>query len=449
MLLISILLGVLGVVAAYWIAPILSKPFTSATTAKFVSSDNIATCHVVSTMWVDSVKIYRDTDVRVDLDFENHSDRTAELQSIQLKAPGFEETGPCWQDHHPACLAEDKSAPAPLPADLPAGKSVHLYATLKSLDAGRYGILAIYRWIETDRSGGAAAQHNAPDSYTRAVSLEPIEVTTHWLDVLDRLAGWLAVPVVIALASAIWQLMIKRHDERYKERERAFQVWKEQLARVFEYTEQHYLPISRSIRGLQEAVTKQRAGDAQYRERIFYYFLMFWMHMRSLRDKKGGWFLMTKEAEDILSDANYLLWSQLEARLDDKRLDTLIALLKRPVSLAKYRDACKPGSLLVLAETEFLDWMGGAPPHDDCGDSFTRCLALMELMRKVLRFEWDRPFVEYWYLKKPDFDLVQFREKIDKLPHIPPADKEYVELLERLQKKARAYAASVHDYLKV
>jgi hypothetical protein len=444
--LISLLLVVIGVVAKYWIAPILSKPFASATTAKFVSSDSISARHLVATMWVDSVRIYSDTDIRIDLDFENHSSRTAELLSIELKTPGFEETGPCWQDHHPACLAEDKSSQAPMPADLQAGTSMHLYATLRSLDAGRYGILAIYRWAETDRDGGATTTGIAPDSYTRAVSLEPIEVTTRWM---DSRPTWLAVPVVIALASAIWQLMIKRHDERYKERERAFQVWKEQLARVFEYTEQHYLPISRSIRGLQEAVTKERAGDAHYRERVFYYFLMFWMHMRNLRDKKGGWFLMTKEAEDILSDANYLLWNQFETKLDDKRLDTLIGLLKRPVSLAKYREACKPGSLLTYAETEFLAWMEGGPLYDDGGDSFKRCLSLMGLMRKILRFEWDRPFVEYWYLKKPDFDLAEFREKIENLPNVPPADKENVRLLERVQKKASTYADSVEAYLKV
>jgi hypothetical protein len=70
-------------------------------------------------------------------------------------------------------------------------------------------------------------------------------------------------------------------------------------------------------------------------------------------------------------------------------------------------------------------------------------------MRKILRFEWDRPFVEYWYLKKPDFDLAEFREKIENLPNVPPADKENVRLLERVQKKASTYADSVEAYLKV
>jgi hypothetical protein len=202
--------------------------------------------------------------------------------------------------------------------------------------------------------------------------------------------------------------MMKRHDERYQEREaqrqlqenereKEFQVWKEQVARVFEYTQQHYLHITRSIRLLDEAVKKARAGDAGYRERVFYHFLMFRLHMRILKDKKGGWFLMTSDAEQVLSMASFLLWNRLEANLSDERLDTVVGRLRAPLSLAKYREARKTANELSGAEAEFLTWMDGGLPSSDAGESFSRCLSLMNLMRVVLQFEWNRPFVKYWY----------------------------------------------------
>jgi hypothetical protein len=413
--------------------------------------------HLVATMWVDSVRTYTDRDVRVDLDLENHSGRMAEQLAIHFEEPGFEERGPCWQDHHPACPAGGNESPVPMPATLQAGRSIHVYATLKPLSAGRFGILAIYRWAETGGGGDIKVKAVAPESYTRAVSLDPIEVTTRWLavlEVLKRLGEWLALPVVIALAGAAWQWTIKRHDEQYaerekhrqwleNEREKAFQVWKEQLARIFEYTQQHYLHITRSIRGLQEAVTKARAGDARYRERVFYHFLMFRMHMRNLRDSKGGWFLMSMDAETVLSAAAFLLWSQFAAKLDDKRLDTVVGRLKRPVGLAKYREACtsgKTGNELSAAEAEYLSWMDSADPEE----SFNRCLGLMDLMRMVLLFESNRPMVEYWYMKKPDFTLTQFRTILKKLPAVPAADAENVK---ELEEKAGRYADSVEGYL--
>jgi hypothetical protein len=186
----------------YWVAaPIFSNPFTSATRAKFVSSDNISARQLISTMWVDSVSVYRDTDVRIDLDFENHSGRTADLLSIQLQAPGFEETGPCWQDHHPACPAEGNGSRVPMPATLQAGKSMHVYAKLRSISAGRFGILAVYRWAEAGAGEDIKAKGVAPEFYTRAVSLDPILVTTRAREVLARVGEVLTVSVLLALAA--------------------------------------------------------------------------------------------------------------------------------------------------------------------------------------------------------------------------------------------------------
>jgi len=69
---------------------------------------------------------------------------------------------------------------------------------------------------------------------------------------------------------------------------------------------------------------------------------------------------------------------------------------------------------------------------------------LMDLMRMVLLFESNRPMVEYWYMKKPDFTLTQFRTILKKLPAVPAADAENVK---ELEEKAGRYADSVEGYL--
>lgn len=280
-------------------------------------------------------------------------------------------------------------------------------------------------------------------------------MTTYTREMLGAIAGFLALPVFLALGGGLWAWLNKiRDDHRLaidKERERGFEVWKEQLARLFEYTQQHYLHIARSILGMQTASTKAKTLTT-HRERIFFHFTMLWIHLRDLRERRGGWFFSDKAGEELLFAGWVLAANQIDAKLDLKRLDGLVDAIKKPVSLAKFRDYFATTHPLhaafAAADQQCLDWFDGAAPFNDAGDSFKRCMSVLNLMRMVMRFEWDRPFVGYWYGSKPEIDLERYRLLTENLPILAAADTEGTAALAAFQERATVYAAAVQAYLR-
>jgi hypothetical protein len=285
--------------------------------------------------------------------------------------------------------------------------------------------------------------------------LEPIEVTTYWRERTGEIAGVLALPLFLAAGGGVWGWVNKRRDDRRlaieNERERGFEVWKEQLSRVFEYTQEHYLHISRSILGIQTASVKA-VTDNNHRERIFFHLTMLWIHLHNLRERRGGWFLSDKDGEEMLFTGWLLAANQIDAKLDSKRLAELVDAIKKPVSLPKFRGyfvTTHPlHATFDAADKQCLDWFDGKPPYNDEGDSFKRCMSVLKLIRMVIRFEWDRPFVEHWYGRKPEIDLALYEELLKNLPVIPAVDTEGTAALANFQEKATVYSASVKRYLR-
>jgi hypothetical protein len=422
--------------AVYRIATILLRPSANPARARYVSVPGSSSAGLLAAaMWIDRVRVYKDQPIQVNLSFTNGSANAADGLAIEFQAPGLDESGPCWLDGAPAC-APGKNVAVSLPGAIKPGESIHVHAALNPADYGRFGLLAIYRWSETTAP-------NATRSYVRAVTLEPVEVTTRIGELLAWAASWLALPLVIGIGGALWQLW-------GQDREKEFEVWKEQLGKLFDYIRRYYMGVARSIFSLNKAAND--LANPRQRERVFYYFVMFWMRMRVLREK-GGWFLSEKKSEELLNAIWIPLWGQIESWVDDKRVDEIADILEKPVSLPRFRAEFvapapparvtpapatpPPGScsaLFVAAETEFLAWVDGAAPNS--GDSFRRCLSLMLMLRMVLAFEWDRPFFGYWYGTKPEFDVDAFEGH---LKNVPAG-------LNDLQVKAKRYAEDVRKY---
>ena len=59
--------------------------------------------------------------------------------------------------------------------------------------------------------------------------------------------------------------------------------------------------------------------------------------------------------------------------------------------------------------------MTSAAPHNDGGSSFARIVSVLQIVRMVIGFEWDRPFVQHWYGEKPEFDIPGCRAKASQL----------------------------------
>ncbi len=450
----------LGFLSRPWVTAAIARTEINANRAKFVSSPDSPAKNLVATLWVDSVRIYEDHQIRVDLTLDNHSDRDAQDLSIAVQAPGFDPVSQCWKEGHPAC--DDAGGLIEKLPPVPAGESLHLHGSLKPSHSGRFGLLAIYHWTEiTSAAAGAPKRprRGAPSApgkqtFTRAVTLEPVEVTTRLHERASAFASFVTLPVSLAILGGLWAWLNKHRDDvraaQDKERERDFEVWKEQLGRLFEYTQQHYLNISRSILGTATETAKAAAAPPR-KNRIFFHLVMLWLYLRDLRDRRGGWFFSDKGGEEVLFAGWGLAMNQIDAKLDTARLDLLVEAIKKPVSFGKFRGYFAQThplhTMFTDAEKQCLDWVDGAQPLTDAGDSFRRCLAVLNLMRLVMRFEWDRPFVGYWYRKAPEFDFAKFRDLLTQLPLETSLDVDGKRYLKGLAEKSKTYVDSVEEQL--
>jgi hypothetical protein len=341
------------------------------------------------------------------------------------------------------------------------GESILRHAALTPPEDGHFGLLVIYHWSEAPaaatiaRKGkkGSTPPTRPPQEYVSAVALEPLDVTSRTDEFLAWVASWLALPLIVGIGGAIWQLWAADRDKE-------FEVWKEQLGKLFDYIPRYYLPIARASYNLKDAVADLKGAKypakPDKRRLVFYHLITYWMQMRVLREK-AGWFLSTKAGEEILPAIWHPLLRQFNRRLNLQRIDEISDILGKPVSFPRF---CKefaaapalppgttppavppPGSNVTTftdAETELAGWVEATPPDD----SFERCLSLMSMQRTVLAFEWDRPFFGYWYKGRPQINVTEFRGYLGKLP----TDRSLEGKINELKKMAEAYAKSVKKY---
>ena len=296
-------------------------------------------------------------------------------------------------------------------------------------------MLAIYRWSEPPAPGKKTVE-----TYTRGVDLEPIEVTTRGEEFLASFANYadkLALPIVLAIGGALWGLFTSarenRRDELAKARETEFQVKKEQWTRIFDYTQQYYLRISLSIRRL------AMAADGQQEDLIVYHLVTYWVHKTSLTNK-GGWVFSTKDGEELVATAQALFMVQVARELQ-QILDQAVDHLDGPVSFPQFQERLKtevfPEAPLARAKHGVHEWIN----PDKAG--FEHAVNLLKMMREVMKFEWDRPFVEHWYDREPEWDGKAF-EKLERAIAKGPSSDE----LTKLRILAVNYAIGVEEYIK-
>ncbi|MFL6414067.1 MAG: hypothetical protein ACJ74Y_00115 [Bryobacteraceae bacterium] len=457
-----ILLRLLG-----WSWPAMTRPYAASAAPKIATatSDKIAV-----KMWTGSGRVYstcRDEQcVRVDFEFRNTSEQSIEnLHFVDFKAPGFEETGKCWpnEQHYPSCV-ENSTAASKFPSTLEPGSSVHVWGQLRpSVATGRFGVLAVYGWSQKPKSGTTMTSHSG------SISLQPIEITSPLHEAVgtaERLMQGLLLPILLAFLAYYFQRSEKNreirraalekkqefrrarlerkrtqlHDALETERTRRHEVWKEQLERMFAYTQEHYSHISRSM-----LVFIQSPRDDDYRDKVFYQFLMLWLQVRALRERRGGWFFSTKTGEDAFASGWSILVSHLKAHLNYPGLELAVELVKQPESLIRFRkrfdkilheegDESARIQLMAIQEN-FLHWV------DDSDNSFKGILALLEILRYILRFEWDRPFFGYWYGESPSFPFEECAAAFSRLPAERP------ELVERFRIDLEKYTEGVERFL--
>ncbi len=431
-----------------WSWPALTRPYAATAAPKLSISSRTATDAVVARLWTGSGRVYAtcvhdgsDKDCpRVDIAFENKSIKpVTNLRFEDFKTPGFLEDGDCWKDNHPACLAGSESA-TEVSGTIEAGRSIHLWARIKPAGAiGRYGLLALYSWEQptgvvdspnkkhkSDRKRGSADQSGTSPilvQHSGAVTLQPIEIMSPLHEAVgtaEHLLQNLALPIVVAGFAWFFQVFDRTRSERGE-------VWREQLGRIFEYTQKHYLGISTNVSALERYAT-----DPAYRDRMFYQFAMLWIQVRQLRSEKGGWFFSTREGEIVIARGWRLFSMNVRDHLGsrkggDMRMDSVADIIKSPESISKFRSRLTAGDadakLLTALDKDFVAWVDNAAAATD--RSFSESLALLSAIAMVLRFEWDRPFYRYWYRENPVFSRTRYQELLTKIPQEP--QEEYFE----------------------
>ena len=434
--LIFVVLVALAVYGWSWSWPAMTRPYATTAAPKLSTVSNNG--GLVVTFWTGSSRVYEKSvhiPVRIDLLFENRSSSSIkDLRFIDFRAPGFEESadGKCWADHHPSCSSEE---PGELtgPIELGAGKSKRVWADLfPAVSTGRFGFLAVYGWSQQIPLQKKSDPGPISVAHSGSVSLPAIEITSPLREAVGthiRLLQSLAIPIVVGLLAAIFQRIDKARSERAE-------VWKEQLGRIFEYTKDHYLGIGREVQNL-EIYYASRSFD-----RVPYHFLMFWIRMRLLRNSKGGWFLSTTESEKLLAATWGLLFSHVQVHFGDMELEKAMDELKGVVvSPSEYGSALKGtgagAAILPIVDANFRLWAAGTSPKTGNNDSFRQALALLSILKLVLKYEWDRPFFRYWYGHADDFEMDQYKVHLQYVPHSPPTD--YADF----EKAEKAYSAAL------
>jgi hypothetical protein len=281
----------------------------------------------------------------------------------------------------------------------------------------------------------------------------------------ERLLQGLLLPILVAILAYVFQRLEKEREIRREkqdkkqelrrarlerkrtelydaletERTRRHEVWKEQLERMLRYTPEHYTHISRAI------VALIRAGnEPKLRDRVFYDFLMFWLHVRTLREQKGGWFLSTKTGEDALTSGFAILVANMRTHWKYPGIEPAIDLVRKPESLPSFmlrfegtesEEGCQAISELAEARDNFLSWV------DDPDNSFYGVLHVLTIFRHILRFEWDRPLYRYWYEEDPSFPFDECERALNLLPSDPE------DLVSTFKRDFTAYVGGVRLFL--
>jgi hypothetical protein len=370
-------------------------------------------------LWIDQSVVHPGESARLTLRFENGTD--AEIKKIEVlnvQEPGF-----IYQ------------APAIASAAVAAGKSVESGPIeLKPFaDSGRYKIAVRYRITD------------AHDMQREGVIVAgPITIRNDSVERRDlffrRIPSILTLPLFLAVIG-YWLQRRQAVEARRQE------IWKTILPNFYALSEQHYLPIVRSLR----AVERYRIRDVAHAtpdqlRRLLFEFLFLVYRMDIFRKRRGQFFFKSRKGEQVAS----LAWMILKLGSDEALGATCVeASLEKMTSKITYKQFCfQLATLPPLMELEgkFLAWNRATEP----GRNFYSYTDLVVIMQLSVYFEANRPFDRDWYEVAAEFEMKRAEEYMYPSPAATDSDEEKKkkqDRLERLKKAVNSYKSEVTAYL--
>lgn len=378
---------------------------------------------LVARAWIERNRVYSGQIIRLRITFDNRSGTPADITVYDVQTPGFE------PETSFRFLAT--RLPAGFPLMLPAGASVTLESTLTPAapSYGRFSLGIAY----------LVARPHALRSAT--IVLDPVEITSWYRERASLVANRaysvikdLTLPVILAALAYVFQRV-------QKDREMRQAIWTTQLPRMHEYAEKHYMPIVRSLRGVQSEYLKLRPTPSTIlavddsTKRYSYVLLMFLGRMRALREDKGGVFFKDRGGEYVAQAAWYAFSENVVATIGEDIYESALKELTLPTTYEDFSAASEP--TLDQWHAKLLDWINGV---ENPRNSYAQCLELLKVLQSVFSFEANRPFDAFWYERPADFDIKLSEEY--KFPIKPEVR------MQEFKKKLDAYYKDVLGYLK-
>jgi len=370
-------------------------------------------------LWIDQSVVHPGESTRLTLRFENGTD--AEIKKIEVlnvQEPGFV-----------------YKAPTIAPDPVAAGKAIESGPVeLKpSTNSGKYKIAVRYR--VTDAKD---IQHEA------VIVAGPVAIHDDSAERRDlflrRILSIFTLPFFLALIG-FWLQRRQAVEARRQE------IWKTILPNFYALSEQHYLPIVRSLR----AVERYRVKDVAHAtpdqlRRLLFEFLFLLYRMDIFRKRRGQFFFKSRKGEQVAS----LAWMILKLGSDEALGATCVeASLEKMNSKIAYKQFCfhlATHAPLMELEGKFLAWNRATEP----GRNFYSYTDLVVIMQLSVYFEANRPFDRDWYEVAAEFEMKPAEEYVYPSPAATDSDEEKKKKLDRIQRLKKAvnsYKAEVTAYL--
>jgi hypothetical protein len=416
------ILGALAIVLVVWqLYTFPERTNETQQSAVVVSSSppGLKTLHV--RVWVSDSVVAPGSSVQMSVRFENGTGQELKGLRIETTEPGFVP-----QPVTPASTVLAKGA-----TDLP---TVELKPTL---DHGKSRVTVRY-WV-TDADGEHEGAVTTPPIVVRDAEAEKRYLVYRRVMALFK---DLTLPLVLAGLGLWFQISQSRRDEKLKTRDaaeaRRQEIWKTILPQFYSLSEEHYLPIVRSLRAIKTyRLATPATATTDQMNRLLFEFLFLLLRMDVLRRKRGQIFFKSRKGEGVVMLAWKILRLGSEDALERTNIDAALGKMTVDITYQQFLFQLATSSGLIAIRAKFVAWN----MNPDATRNFYTHTHLAEIMQWTMYFEANRPFDRDWYEVATDFKLKAAADYV--YPAGPICDADVAELKETMT----AYREEVRSYL--
>lgn len=280
----------------------------------------------------------------------------------------------------------------------------------------------------------------------------------------------LTLPLVLAGMGFWFQRWQGRRDEELKRKESKEarrrekkeaaeasrqEIWKTILPQFYSLSEEHYLPIVRSLRTLERFRLKEAAkANPEQFDRLLFEFLYLVLRMDVLRRKRGQFYFKSRRGELLISRAWSVLAIGNESYLGRATIDAAIEKITLDTTYKQFQYLLATSAPIREIRQKFETWNKLGDPDRE----FYRYTDLARIMQETLYFESNRPFDKDWYEIAAEFDMKAADDGTGSDPDaykfpLPPTTDDAetqakkLKRIEQLKKTLTSYTQEVNEYL--